>query len=263
MHALSPAPSPSPSPSPRLFFSLNTTSRDPPQALPTTPASPLAQFPLGSSRDFVSPPFAAPLSNTVHDGSKYIFHAPYGFSSVTTRQPADNNPPAYGSAPGHDRQWVTTNAVTVASPDLHYLPEPPSLPSLSSTLVHRRHRFSRSAGLAEPLRNECSSHPLGRGVNLSGGSEEDPTPGYKSPLASDGLCDLDVRRRRIVEGEQRRRNDLRGGFARLKDALPVSHEKCSKVVLLDRATTYIGHLEAMLQERWDGIGVAETRRPPA
>ena len=43
----------------------------------------------------------------------------------------------------------------------------------------------------------------------------------------------EVRRQRI-ESEQRRRDELRDGYRRLKDALPVSNQKSSKVSLLDR-----------------------------
>lgn len=43
----------------------------------------------------------------------------------------------------------------------------------------------------------------------------------------------EVRRQRI-ESEQRRRDELRDGYRRLKDVLPVSNQKSSKVSLLDR-----------------------------
>lgn len=52
----------------------------------------------------------------------------------------------------------------------------------------------------------------------------------------------EVRRQRI-ESEQRRRDELRDGYRRLKDVLPVSNQKSSKVALLDRATTHIRYLE--------------------
>jgi hypothetical protein len=52
----------------------------------------------------------------------------------------------------------------------------------------------------------------------------------------------EVRKQRI-ESEQRRRDELRDGYRRLKDVLPVSNQKSSKVSLLDRATTHIRQLE--------------------
>ena len=52
----------------------------------------------------------------------------------------------------------------------------------------------------------------------------------------------EVRRQRI-ESEQHRRDELRDGCRRLKDVLPVSNQKSSKVALLHRATTHICYLK--------------------
>lgn len=54
----------------------------------------------------------------------------------------------------------------------------------------------------------------------------------------------EIRKQRI-ESEQRRRDELRDGYRRLKDVLPVSNQKSSKVSLLDRATSHIKYLEMM------------------
>lgn len=51
-----------------------------------------------------------------------------------------------------------------------------------------------------------------------------------------------VRKQRI-ESEQKRRDDLRDGYSRLKEILPASSQKSSKVVLLERATTQIKYLD--------------------
>lgn len=61
----------------------------------------------------------------------------------------------------------------------------------------------------------------------------------------------EIRRQRI-ESEQRRRDELREGYAKLKHTLPVSNQKSSKVSLLDRAVTYIRQLEA-------NVGTLQTR----
>ncbi|WVF69236.1 hypothetical protein IAT40_004012 [Kwoniella sp. CBS 6097] len=53
----------------------------------------------------------------------------------------------------------------------------------------------------------------------------------------------DVRKARI-ESEQRRRDELREGFRRLKDALPVTNQRSSKVSLLDRAVAHIQAIES-------------------
>ncbi|QRV94940.1 helix loop helix DNA-binding domain protein [Ceratobasidium sp. AG-Ba] len=133
-------------------------------------------------------------------------------------------------------------------------PRPPHLPHFyrppnaahSSSLVHRRNRGQRHLS---PIKRPVKM-PSKAALRISGdldpsGSDEEGTA--CTNITSAGF--LDDRRQRTVESEQRRRNELRGGFARLKDALPVSREKCSKVILLDRATTYIAQLEAKLREK--------------
>jgi Helix-loop-helix DNA-binding domain len=66
----------------------------------------------------------------------------------------------------------------------------------------------------------------------------------------------EIRRQRI-ESEQRRRDELRDGYRRLKDALPVSNQKSSKVSLLDRATTHIKYLEMTQQQLQTRLQQAE------
>lgn len=89
----------------------------------------------------------------------------------------------------------------------------------------------------------------------------------------------EIRRQRI-ESEQRRRDELRDGYAKLKFALPISNQKSSKVSLLDRgksictcdypiplvnsytAVTYIRQLEtsqSSLQTRLDNAENELTR----
>ena len=45
-------------------------------------------------------------------------------------------------------------------------------------------------------------------------------------------------RRQRIEAEQRRRDELRDGYAKLKDVLPVSNQKSSKVSLLERGNVF-------------------------
>jgi len=46
-------------------------------------------------------------------------------------------------------------------------------------------------------------------------------------------------RKQRIESEQRRRDELRDGYARLKDTLPASNQKSSKVSLLDRGKDHL------------------------
>lgn len=55
-------------------------------------------------------------------------------------------------------------------------------------------------------------------------------------------------RKQRIEAEQHRRDELRDGYAKLKDVLPVSNQKSSKVSLLERATSHIVKLEAVNRE---------------
>jgi hypothetical protein len=64
-------------------------------------------------------------------------------------------------------------------------------------------------------------------------------------------------RRQRIESEQRRRDELRDGYRRLKEALPVSNQKSSKVSLLDRSTTHIKFLEMTTQQMQQRLQAAE------
>ncbi|KAG8929542.1 hypothetical protein FRC03_012364 [Tulasnella sp. 419] len=71
----------------------------------------------------------------------------------------------------------------------------------------------------------------------------------------------EIRRQRI-ESEQRRRDELRDGYRKLKEVLPVSNQKSSKVSLLDRATTHIRYLELTTSQMAQKVAEleAETQR---
>jgi len=81
--------------------------------------------------------------------------------------------------------------------------------------------------------------------------EEDYQPGSTDPRREA------VRRQRI-ESEQRRRDELRDGYARLKAVLPPSTAKSSKVSLLDRAASHLKHLEACRLQAEQRLKAAET-----
>jgi hypothetical protein len=120
-----------------------------------------------------------------------------------------------------------------------------------SGLVHRSNRGAIARGMAERAAHKR------RGSNAMRMADEDSygSDDGESELGGIGLpTDAVVSRRREeirrqrIESEQRRRDDLREGFARLKDVLPVSNQKGSKMALLDRATSHIRYLEAMQQQ---------------
>jgi len=128
------------------------------------------------------------------------------------------------------------------------------------------HPYSResSSGAGSPpaRRNQAQHryHPLGgrRGRRsstndereLSDEGEQDPispqsTGGMSSQAMAESLANSrkEATRKQRIEAEQRRRDELREGYARLKNVLPSSNQKSSKVSLLERATNYIANID--------------------
>ncbi|KAG9074336.1 hypothetical protein FRC06_010766, partial [Ceratobasidium sp. 370] len=60
-----------------------------------------------------------------------------------------------------------------------------------------------------------------------------------------------------VESERHRRNNLRDGFARLKNILPISDEKSSKLGLLERAADHVRFLQDMLHQTQERLIASE------
>lgn len=66
---------------------------------------------------------------------------------------------------------------------------------------------------------------------------------YPAPNASNKSDKREEIRKQRIESEQRRRDELREGYRRLKEALPSSNQKSSKVALLDRAVNHVRYME--------------------
>jgi hypothetical protein len=64
--------------------------------------------------------------------------------------------------------------------------------------------------------------------------DDDFQPAVSSSANPDSRRET-IRKQRI-ESEQRRRDELREGYTRLRETLPTSNQKASKVSLLDRGT---------------------------
>ncbi|KAG7099812.1 hypothetical protein E1B28_001623 [Marasmius oreades] len=111
--------------------------------------------------------------------------------------------------------------------------------SRANSLVHRNARYNPTPSPTS------SSGRRSRGRSHNDSDEDDMGANYAENLAHNRK---EATRRQRIEAEQRRRDELRDGYARLKDALPVSNQKSSKVSLLERATNYIQQLETQNQE---------------
>lgn len=132
------------------------------------------------------------------------------------------SPPLSGSDTSGDGLYHHSNSSGANSPSS----------SRGHSLVHRRdNRYN-------PTPSPTSSS--GRRRSRSQDSDDDDMGiSYVENLAN---TRKEATRRQRIEAEQRRRDELREGYAKLKDALPVSNQKSSKVSLLERGRNCLSML---------------------
>ncbi|KAJ8457233.1 hypothetical protein ONZ45_g4196 [Pleurotus djamor] len=122
--------------------------------------------------------------------------------------------------------------------------------------VPRSHRFNPMASNARAATRPVHRRKNSRANDDSDDEDEDFQP---APIVG---ANADSRRETIrkqrIESEQRRRDELRDGYARLKDTLPPSNQKASKVSLLDRATNHLRYLETVKDQLENRLKAAET-----
>jgi len=119
--------------------------------------------------------------------------------------------------------------------------------SRGNSLVQRHIRYN-------PTPSPTSSSGR-RSRGRSQDSDEDDMGAYHENLAHSRK---EATRKQRIEAEQRRRDELRDGYAKLKDVLPVSNQKSSKVSLLERATNHIISLEAVNRELQNRLATLES-----
>ncbi|KAI0312813.1 hypothetical protein OF83DRAFT_1066603 [Amylostereum chailletii] len=119
----------------------------------------------------------------------------------------------------------------------------PHSPSLAA--IPRSHRYNPIAMSPRVTRSAMARKR--RAAKQEEFSDDDDD---SVPIPSGGSNE--VRRKEIrhqrVESEQRRRDELRDSYRRLKDVLPGLNQKSSNVSLLDQATTHIKFLEMTGQQ---------------
>jgi hypothetical protein len=130
---------------------------------------------------------------------------------------------------------------------------PSSVHSVPYATVPRSHRFNP---IAAPATRSATKATRRKSRNEDSDDEDDDFQPAIPAGASTDVRRETIRRQRI-ESEQRRRDELRDGYRRLKDALPVSNQKSSKVSLLDRATTHVKYLEMTAQQLQTRLQQAE------
>ncbi|KAG9086517.1 hypothetical protein FRC06_003041, partial [Ceratobasidium sp. 370] len=219
---------------------------------------PLSRVPChtnGPSTAALAPPTSSPLitHSTMMDSaatgsaiSARSVHIPFASTRTTTPPlpPAFHTVPANSAFQYHDLPTGRSHSSAARSAfsstnssDVRALPTTlPSLPGPHNS--SKNGRFTRRIHAYRP-----ANHTAVHDSDSERERELDATP----EITNLGR-DEESRRRHIVSSEQRRRDQLREGFARLKNMLPASTEKCSKLNLLDRATTYVGYLRETLRQ---------------
>ncbi|KAG6851359.1 hypothetical protein H0H93_005757 [Arthromyces matolae] len=121
--------------------------------------------------------------------------------------------------------------------------------------VPRSHRFNPIVPPgARPAARAQHKRKMSRGNEDSDEEDEEFMP-LQASSGNDSRRET-IRRQRI-ESEQRRRDELRDGYARLKETLPPSNQKSSKVSLLDRATSHLKYLDTMKNRLENQLKAAE------
>ncbi|KAJ3750930.1 hypothetical protein DFH05DRAFT_1519092 [Lentinula detonsa] len=221
-------------------------------------------FLLDSSMDYLQYPTTTPPSPPSYSSALGLSNStsPMTFHSVPLSSLAE-----YGYAPVafSPRPFTPTENASISPPTLSYSlsnadlssddqhsgrhsrgsnPSPPPSVPYAAT-VPRSHRFN-PIGVPPPTRTSARTAASKRRNSKTANedSDEGEEEEYQQSTGSVDPRREAVRRQRI-ESEQKRRDELRDGYSRLKSTLPSINQKSSKVTLLDRAASHIKYLDAV------------------
>ena len=161
-----------------------------------------------------------PLMTPYPSGGVFSTSPPHGSLPLSASPPPPSpeydalSPPLSGSDTSADGIYHHSNSSGANSPSS----------SRGHSLVHRTPRYN-------PTPSPTSSSGRRRGRSQDSDDDDNMGIAYVENLAN---TRKEATRRQRIEAEQRRRDELRDGYAKLKDALPVSNQKSSKVSLLER-----------------------------
>jgi len=207
----------------------------------------------GSSGSTSSPDFSTLNLSAGLGDYPYPTTSSYTTSPARPFTPADGvSPPALYSLSAEDvSSDHSSGSARRGSGSL----SPPNVP-YGAAAVPRSHRFNP---IATPVtRSSTRPQPKRRASRRDDDSDDDDED-FQPVVGVGAGADMrrETIRRQRIESEQRRRDELREGYRRLKDSLPVSNQKSSKVSLLDRATTHIKYLEVTTQQLQSRLQQAE------
>ncbi|KAG8741892.1 hypothetical protein FRC10_002305 [Ceratobasidium sp. 414] len=221
---------------PAAHPTMDTTGSTPSPRVPFVPASPM------------TPPLTSLSGSEVSGDNMSQGHGWTTTSATPGGRSGYNSASGYVSGGGGSRSGTGSPGSTNSHGFSPY----------NSSLVHRN-RGIYTRGMAERAaghkRRGSSSMRMSDDDLYGSDGESEPGLGMPTDVVVSRRRE-EIRRQRI-ESEQRRRDDLREGFARLKDVLPVSNQKGSKMALLDRATSHIRYLEALQQQMQSKLTTSE------
>jgi len=121
---------------------------------------------------------------------------------------------------------------------------PPAIPYAAT--VPRSHRFNPI--MAPTTRASVRAAHRRRSSRSNDDSDDEDEEFQPTSLTAGTDSRRETIRKQRIESEQRRRDELRDGYARLKETLPASNQKSSKVSLLDRATSHLRYLDTVREQ---------------
>jgi len=223
---------------PNTSYHFYPADQDPSYSMPYNPSMPpYAPMQHGSTSRNMVPELHQPyphintigLPQTPYQQGVFATTPPHGPLPLNTSPPPPSpemydplSPPLSGSDTSGDGLYHHSNSSSTNSPSS----------SRGHSLVHRTPRYNPAAS--------PTSSSTRRRSRSQDSDDDDMGVQYVENLANSRK---EATRRQRIEAEQRRRDELRDGYAKLKDALPVSNQKSSKVSLLERATNHIIALE--------------------
>ncbi|KAJ3571573.1 hypothetical protein NP233_g3668 [Leucocoprinus birnbaumii] len=211
----------------------------------------------------------------MENGLEYLQYPPQSPPSfeLTVGLPPSASPLAFNNALTLSGDYTYSPQFNASSPERSYTPPDNasmSPPALSYNLSNGgdlasegpssgRHSRNSSTGSAASRNSKASDETNGDVAAMD--AEEDDDEEFQPPPPSNPSMSNDARRETIrkqrIESEQRRRDELRDGYTRLKETLPTSNQKSSKVSLLDRATSHIRYLETVKEQLETRLKAAE------
>jgi len=121
---------------------------------------------------------------------------------------------------------------------------------------------SRASARAAAARGRRNSKSSSTDKDTSDAEDEEEEEEYKPIGRGKDPRREEIRRQRI-DSEQKRRDELREGFSRLKDVLPRTTQKSSKIVILERSKLSFCHLAAPLLTFFFFVAVQHIREMSA